>query len=53
MLIITVTKQINIMLKALLFKIGWSDDIRRFSLIFKWNSELLETITFKSSKETT
>ena len=27
-------------------------DIKRLSLIFKWNSELLEASTLKSSKET-
>ena len=31
---------------------GSSRDIKRLSLIFKWNSELLEASTLKSSKET-
>ena len=35
-----------------LFKIGWSRDIKRLYLIFKWNSELLEASILKSSKET-
>ena len=37
---------------SFLFKIGWSRNINRLSLIFKWNSELLEASTLKSSKET-
>ena len=37
---------------SFLFKIGWSCDIKRLSLIFEWNSELLEASTFKSPKET-
>ena len=37
---------------SFLFKIGWSRDINRLFLIFKWNSELLEASTLKSSKET-
>ena len=35
-----------------LFKISWSRNIKRLSLIFKKNSELLETRTLKSSEET-
>ena len=37
---------------SFLFKIGWSRDTKRLSLIFKWNSELLGARTLKSSKET-
>ena len=37
---------------SFLLKTGWSCDINRLSLIFKWSSELLETSTWKSSKET-
>ena len=30
----------------------WSRDINKISLIFKWDSELIEASTLKSSKET-
>ena len=34
-----------------LFKIGWSHNVKRLSLTFKWNSELLEASTVKLPKE--
>ena len=37
---------------SFLFKTSWLHDINRLSMIFKWNSELLEARTLKSSKET-
>ena len=47
------TNQRNILAKMrfFLFKIGWSHYIKRLSLVFKWDSELLEASTLKLPKE--